>query len=62
MNNDQKPVTFIGIRIDTCKSCENLTKLNICKLCGCFMPFKVRLKGVSCPAGKWLSYDETIKD
>lgn len=43
----------IAERIEICKSCDQLNSLNFCKQCGCFMPAKVRLKGVSCPVGKW---------
>jgi hypothetical protein len=54
MSNQNRPtVNAIADRINTCKSCPNLNKLNMCKLCGCFMPIKVRLKGSSCPDGKW---------
>jgi anaerobic ribonucleoside-triphosphate reductase len=40
-------------RITLCNRCVNLTKLNVCKKCGCFMPAKVRLSGAECPIGKW---------
>lgn len=45
----------VGKRIETCKTCDQLTKLKLCKVCGCFMPAKVRLKGSSCPLGKWIA-------
>lgn len=51
---------IIGYRIDTCKSCDKLSKLNFCELCGCFMPAKVRLKTATCPEGKWGQYFEPI--
>lgn len=41
-------------RIELCQSCDQLNSLRFCKLCGCFMPAKVRLKGSSCPQNKWL--------
>ena len=41
-------------RIDLCAKCPHLiTKLNVCKKCGCFMPAKTRLTGARCPIGKW---------
>jgi hypothetical protein len=40
-------------RISICKSCPNLSGINICKLCGCFMPFKTWLSNQHCPDGKW---------
>ena len=39
-------------RVETCNNCEN-QKLNVCTLCGCFIPAKVRLTVSSCPANKW---------
>jgi len=29
-------------RIEICINCDKLTKRNTCKLCGCYMPAKVR--------------------
>ena len=40
-------------RVEICKSCDRLNKLNFCVLCGCFMPVKTWLKSKSCPANKW---------
>ena len=40
-------------RYDICKQCEHLTKLKFCDECYCFMPVKVRIKGVECPLKKW---------
>lgn len=43
-------------RITLCKECSNLTIIKTCSVCKCFMPAKVRLKGASCPIGKWGPY------
>ena len=41
-------------RMKECLQCEHFFKpTRQCKKCGCFMPVKVRLKGSSCPVGKW---------
>jgi hypothetical protein len=41
-------------RISICKSCPNLIKpTNNCKICGCFMNLKARLKNHNCPKNYW---------
>lgn len=41
-------------RINICKSCTEIVKLTTqCKLCGCFMSAKAKLKLASCPIKKW---------
>ncbi len=41
-------------RYDVCKPCENFIALTSqCKLCGCLMKMKVKLKTATCPDGKW---------
>jgi hypothetical protein len=41
-------------RLDICKGCPELTHLtHQCKLCGCFMLAKTKLKSASCPINKW---------
>jgi hypothetical protein len=41
-------------RLDTCLKCENIIKLTKqCKVCGCIMPLKAKLKDATCPIGKW---------
>lgn len=42
-------------RIEVCNSCEKLTNLKTCAVCGCFLPFKVYFKIFDCPLGKWPS-------
>ena len=41
-------------RMATCRSCEHFRlSFQQCKLCGCFMPAKARIKGSTCPDGRW---------
>lgn len=40
-------------RMEICRSCENLTKLDFCKMCGCQMNIKTKLARMTCPIGKW---------
>lgn len=45
---------IIEQRMSICMSCEYFLKpTQQCKKCGCFMPFKTKLKGAGCPIGKW---------
>lgn len=45
-------------RMAICKSCPELTTLNRCQKCGCFMDVKTRLVGAHCPLAKWPSIEE----
>ena len=47
-------------RMDICISCDQLGEWKKCKLCGCFMDLKSRLKFASCPLGKWNSVETGI--
>lgn len=41
-------------RIEICiNNCDKLTKKNTCKLCGCYMPAKVRSPKSKCLDNKW---------
>ena len=41
-------------RYNICLSCPELINLTRqCKLCGCFMAAKTKLKHATCPLGKW---------
>ena len=40
-----------------CKECDQLTMVNICSICNCFMPGKTLLKSSECPQGKWGSVE-----
>jgi len=43
-------------RYDICLSCPELIQATkTCKLCGCFMNQKTKLKMAACPIGKWHS-------
>jgi hypothetical protein len=45
-------------RMAICESCPELTTLNRCQQCGCFMTLKTRLIGAHCPLGKWPLYEQ----
>lgn len=49
---NSNPESFADKRIKVCQTCEYY-KAFICIKCGCFMPVKTKLKGSSCPVGKW---------
>lgn len=41
-------------RMAICDQCEAKDhKLNVCTVCGCLLPAKVKLKKASCPMEKW---------
>jgi len=40
-------------RMGECLDCNQLTNLNRCKQCGCYMPAKVRNQQSRCPLQKW---------
>lgn len=41
-------------RLTICKACPELIQPStICKKCGCFMNFKVKLARATCPLKKW---------
>lgn len=41
-------------RIAICKDCEARdTKTNTCTACGCYLPWKTRLKDSACPMELW---------
>lgn len=45
-------------RMAICQTCPELTTLNRCQKCGCFMAIKTRLRGAHCPLGKWPLLEE----
>ena len=45
-------------RFDICKTCENFSSGFTCRLCGCYMKFKVKLQISECPIGLWKKIDE----
>ena len=41
-------------RLAICEGCDSRNKiLNICKECGCYIPFKIKLSESECPINKW---------
>ena len=41
-------------RMLICNQCNDKNiALNVCKLCGCFLPTKTRVKEEECPKNKW---------
>lgn len=41
-------------RYKECTECEVRNKtLNVCTICGCWLPAKTKLEKSSCPMGKW---------
>jgi hypothetical protein len=40
-------------RMNICKSCPQLTALNFCTECSCFMPLKTKILSAKCPLNKW---------
>ena len=53
MSEDSKKREAID-KMKQCIQCEHFRKsTKQCKLCGCFMPLKVRLPGQHCTIGKW---------
>lgn len=45
--------TLAKARITACAACPQLTSLNFCSLCNCYMPAKTRNESSRCPDGKW---------
>ena len=45
-------------RYAICKQCPNLNFLNMCKVCGCIVPVKIRFRQMECPMEKWLAVED----
>lgn len=46
-------------RMKTCKACQDFIALtSMCKNCGCYMPFKTKLREAACPKSYWLPEDD----
>lgn len=45
-------------RYAICKQCPNFSMIKTCKLCGCVMPLKVKLRYSECPDGKWMAVED----
>jgi hypothetical protein len=50
---EEKDIKMAEERYSTCKQCDRLNALNICKECMCFMPFKIKITNAQCPLNKW---------
>jgi hypothetical protein len=55
------PAGLQETRMEICRACPELTNLDRCRKCGCFMVAKTRVKGARCPLGKWPTLEEWIK-
>jgi len=40
-------------RMEICIKCKDLTRHNYCRICGCYMPAKVRSPKSHCRIKKW---------
>lgn len=42
------------VRMTICEGCPDLiSKIKVCRHCGCFMAAKTKLAESKCPTGKW---------
>lgn len=41
------------LRMAVCTRCPQLTRMDICKACHCYMPVKVQIDKAICPQGRW---------
>lgn len=47
-------ITEYKDRIDICRKCDHLNPILVqCKVCGCLLHLKARMKDQDCPKGKW---------
>ena len=53
MFSSKKMEELAETRFEICNNCDELRKNNTCKLCGCYMPAKVRSRKSKCVNGKW---------
>lgn len=43
-------------RSQICRACDRYISItSMCKECGCYMPFKTKLKNMSCPLNHWVA-------
>lgn len=47
---------IVAKRIALCKKCPNLNRFMFCRVCGCYMPAKVRIPSAECPILQWDSH------
>ena len=50
--NDKKTMQLKDDRMKICRPCAHY-KAGFCKLCGCMLVMKTRVKQEKCPANKW---------
>jgi hypothetical protein len=50
--NDKKTMQLKDDRMNICRPCAHY-KAGFCKLCGCMLVMKTRVKQEKCPANKW---------
>lgn len=55
------PSELQSVRMAICKECPELTMINRCRSCGCFMTLKTTLTGAACPLNKWPDTQEWMK-
>lgn len=52
--NDPKIELIAKKRAEICANCDKLrTNNNTCKICGCYIPAKIRSVSSKCPKQKW---------
>ena len=56
------PQELQSVRMSICKQCPELTIINRCSRCGCFMTLKTTLTGAQCPLGKWPDTEQWMKN
>ena len=47
------PEDAVQERLGICKQCPEFNKAEICRACGCYIPWKTKLSLTSCPLKKW---------
>lgn len=58
-------VDFAEARMSICRECPHFGSIvKACKLCGCFMPAKTKMKSQSCPdkPPRWVAIDSDINN
>lgn len=49
-------------RYRICADCDNITMVGTCRLCGCFLRAKTKLRAAGCPLEKWVPIEFTHAD
>ena len=53
MENKEPKKSFYQKRMEICQLCEHITDKKTCKICGCFLPLKTKIRSFGCPIDKW---------